>query len=330
MCACGGGRPAAPHGRMSSLWPPSVCVVVHVHGLYADATGAGHAREVHARASEEACGQLLRLDVHRHRRVLVKKRARLDYDALARLQVSLEDVAVAVQQKKARLVARDEAIHEHALPTKEDVAKALDADVGVRDVVRGEEECVLAHIQFDSGMQRHDDQFARGVAREGDATGAVCGADDEGHARERALDAALKGHHAHRRSVVFPEHDVVLEEDRVAGREVYLGDGDDLALDLTGARAEVNLRHVLYARGLAPARFAYEVLDVERRAARAARERRALVHRLTPLAAYALKRAGVCGRSGGARRLRGRRGGRGRGRRGARGPWARGGGGAAP
>src|SRR2546423_2807106 len=230
---------------MSSLRPPSVCVVVHVHGLYADATGAGHAREVHARASEEACGQLLRLDVHRHRRVLVKKRARLDYDALARLKVSLEDVAVAVQQKKARLVARDEAIHEHALPAEQNVSQALDAHVRVRDVVRGEQERVLAHVEFDSGVQRHDDKLARGVAREGDSSGAVREADDEGHACERALDAALKWHHTHRRAVVLPEHDVVLEEDRVAGREAYLSDGYDLALDLAGARAEVNLRHVL-------------------------------------------------------------------------------------
>src|SRR5438270_11723545 len=111
-------------------------------------------------------------------------------------------------------------------------------------------------------MQRHDDEFARRVAREGYATGAVRDADDEGHPGEGALDAALQGHHSHRRAVVLPEHDVVLEEDRVAGREVDFGDGYDLALDLTGARAEVNLRHVLYARGLAPARLADEVLDV--------------------------------------------------------------------
>src|SRR5947209_4820274 len=132
----------------------SVCVVVDVHGLDADSTGAGHAREVHARPAEEAGRQLLRLDVHRHGGVLVEERARLDHDALARLQDPLENVAVAVKQKESGLCARDEAIHEHALAAEEDVAQALNADVRIRDVVRGEEEGVLAHVQLHAWVQR--------------------------------------------------------------------------------------------------------------------------------------------------------------------------------
>src|SRR5438270_13599017 len=128
-----------------------------VHGLYADATGAGHTREVHASATEEAGRQLLRLDVHRHRSVLVEKRARLKHDVLARLKVALEDVAVTVHQQQSRLVARDEAIHEHSLTAEKDVSQTLDADVRIRDVVRGEEEGVLAHVQLDARMKWHHD-----------------------------------------------------------------------------------------------------------------------------------------------------------------------------
>src|ERR1700712_5069226 len=66
--------------------------VVDVHGLDADAAGAGHAGEVHAGAAEEAAGQLDRFDVHGHRGILVEEGPRLDQDALPRFQGPLEDV----------------------------------------------------------------------------------------------------------------------------------------------------------------------------------------------------------------------------------------------
>src|ERR1700680_3960516 len=46
--------------------------VVDVHGPDAPAAGTGHLRQVHASAAEEAAGQLLGLDLHRHRGVLVE------------------------------------------------------------------------------------------------------------------------------------------------------------------------------------------------------------------------------------------------------------------
>jgi len=58
---------------------------------------------------------------------------------------------------------------------------------------------------------------------------------------------------------------VVLEVDALAGAERDVDERDDLALDLAGAVAEAELGHVAQARRLASARFADQVLDVERR-----------------------------------------------------------------
>jgi hypothetical protein len=77
---------------------------------------------------------------------------------------------------------------------------------------------------------------------------------------------------------------VVLEVDALAGREIDLEDGDDLALDLAGAAAEVDAGHVAQARRLAPAGVADEVLDVERRPARPARRVAGRVLGVAPLA----------------------------------------------
>ncbi len=88
---------------------------------------------------------------------------------------------------------------------------------------------------------------------------------------------------------VLPQHDVVLEEDGVAGAEVDFGHGHDLAFHLAGAGAEVDLRHVLDPRRFAPARFADQIANVERRSAGPARERGFVVHALAPLALDALQ-----------------------------------------
>src|SRR5208282_5003262 len=81
-----------------------------------------------------------------------------------------------------------------------------------------------------------------------------------------------------------------LEENRIAGTQIDLGHGYDLSFHLAGTRAEVDLGHVLDARRLAPAGFADQIPDVERRAACLARERGSLVHALAPLALDALQR----------------------------------------
>ena len=78
--------------------------MVVIHGLDAEPARAGHAREVHADAAEEAGRELLGLDVHRDARVLVEKRAGLEQDALARREPPFEDVAVAVEEQQARRV----------------------------------------------------------------------------------------------------------------------------------------------------------------------------------------------------------------------------------
>src|SRR5215831_15897089 len=95
----------------------------------------------------------------------------------------------------------------------------------------------------------------------------------------------------------------MLKEHGIALAQVDLRDGHDLALNLAGAQAKVNFRHVANARRLAPARFAYQIADVERRSTRAARKRALLVLRRTPLADDPFKRLGSNGRVGDARRF---------------------------
>src|SRR5438132_10559335 len=92
-------------------------------------------------------------------------------------------------------------------------------------------------------------------------------ADNERHACQRALDAALQRHHRHRRMIVFPKQHVMLEEDRIALSKINLSHRHYLSLDLASAQSEVNLGHVADTRRLAPARFADQILNVQRRTA---------------------------------------------------------------
>ena len=93
-----------------------------------------------------------------------------------------------------------------------------------------------------------------------------------------------------RNVVVLPQHDVVLEEDRVVRAQMDFGHRNDFAFHLAGAGAELKLGHVAEARGFAPAGLADQVANVERSAARAAGERGLLVHALAPLALDAFER----------------------------------------
>ena len=162
--------------------------------------------------------------------------------------------------------------------------------------MRGQKECVLAHVELHSRMQRQHHQFARRIARESDAARAVRNADDERHAGERALDATLQRHYRHRSLIVFPQQHVMLKEYCVSLPEIDFCYRHDLPFDLTGAQSEMNFSHVSDARRFTPAGFADEVGNVQRRAARPTRERRLLVHSLTPFTSDALDRIGGRGR----------------------------------
>ena len=138
-------------------------------------------------------------------------------------------------------------------------------------------------------MQRQHDDFARCVAREGDAAGAGGHADDERHAGEGALETAGQLEHAERDVIVLPQHDVVFEKHRIIRAQVNFRHRDDLAFHLARAGAELKLGHVAQARSFAPARFADQIANIERRPAGAASERGFLVLALAPLALNAFE-----------------------------------------
>src|SRR5579864_6575695 len=82
----------------------------------------------------------------------------------------------------------------------------------------------------------------------------------------------------------------MFKEYRVASAEIDFGHRHDLALHLATAGTELELRHVFDARSLAPAGFADQVADVERRSAGAAGQSGLVVHALAPLALNAFYR----------------------------------------
>ena len=134
--------------------------------------------------------QLHRL--HLHGGILVEEAARLHQDLLARAERALEDVAVAVQQQQARVLGRDEPVHEHAAAAVQHVRQPLDPDERVLDAVRGQQEGVLADVELHPRVQRQHDQLARRVPGERDPAWPVRHRDDVRHAAERALHPALR------------------------------------------------------------------------------------------------------------------------------------------
>src|SRR3982074_1444599 len=111
--------------------------------------------------------------------------------------------------------------------------------------------------------------------------------DDEGHARQRAFDAALQRHHGHRRLLVLPKQHMMLEINGITLAQIDFRHRHNLAFDLASARAEMNLGHVLDARSFAPTRLAYQIANVQRSAASPARDRGLFILGLTPFASDA-------------------------------------------
>jgi len=190
----------------------------------------------------------------------------------------------AVQDQQAWCTGGDETIHVHPLAPKENVAQAFHSHEGVFNLVRREQEGMFANVELHARMKRQEYQFAGGIARERNAARTGSDADQEWHPGEGALHAAGERHQSHRQVRVLPQHDVMFEEDGVSGAEVDLGGGNDLALHLASARAEVDLRHVLDPGRLAPARFADQIANIERSSAGAAGQSSLLIHALAPLA----------------------------------------------
>src|SRR5215471_17515513 len=149
---------------------------------------------------------------------------------------------------------------------------------------------MLAHVDFHPRMQWHHHQLPRRIARKGNAARTVRQAHDEWHSRQGPFHSALQRHHGHRRAIVFPQQDVVLEIHRIALAKRYLGHRNNLALDLASAPPKMYLGHVPDARRLTPARIANEVLDVERRPTIPARQRRRFIRSLAPVAFDPLER----------------------------------------
>ena len=75
---------------------------------------------------------------------------------------------------------------------------------------------MFANIEFHAGVKREDDEFAGSVAREGDAARASGDANEKRHTAEDALQAAGERHDGEWDLRIFPQHDVVFEEDGVA------------------------------------------------------------------------------------------------------------------
>ena len=140
--------------------------------------------------------------------------------------------------------------------------------------------------------RRQHHQFAGGVARECDASRPGSHADDERHPCEGAFQTARQLQHGEGDIVVLPQHDVMFEEDRIVRAQVNFGHRNDLAFHLAGAGAELKLGHVAQARGFPPARFADQITDIQRRAARMTGERGLGVHALAPLALDPFERLG--------------------------------------
>src|ERR1700678_3952012 len=143
-------------------------VVMHVHGLNADTSGPSHARQAHVRSAEESGAQSLELHVHIDGRIFIEKCAGFHHDAFTGFEPALEDVAVAVQQHQARAIGSDEAVHEHALSTEQNVSETLHAHERVIDLVRAKHKRVLANVDLHSRVQRQHYQFAGSIARERD------------------------------------------------------------------------------------------------------------------------------------------------------------------
>src|SRR5262249_49849367 len=99
----------------------SVCFVGGGPSLNGNSARSGHSPQVQPGAAEPTGCKALHLDIHCDRSILVKESAWLDHDAFARAQRSLEDIAIAVQDKEAGLAAGDEAIHKHALTTEKNI-----------------------------------------------------------------------------------------------------------------------------------------------------------------------------------------------------------------
>ncbi len=257
--------------------------VVHVHGLDADPAGSGHLGQVHAVAAQHAGLELLLDRVHLDRGVLVQEAARLDQDLLAGLERLLEDVAVAVQQEQARVAGGDEPVHVHAAAAVQDVGQALDPHERVVQRVRAGQEGVLADVDLMRRVNRQHDDLAGRVLGQRDPAGAVRDAEDVRHAADHPAGAAGSVQRRQRDARLLPQHDVVLEEHRVALRQRELGDRDDLALDLAGGVGEPELRHVPQPGSLGPARVGDDVLLVERGAAGGAARPLRLVLSLAPL-----------------------------------------------
>ena len=78
---------------------------------------------------------------------------------------------------------------------------------------------------------------------------------DQRQTREQALPAAFQRHGRDVDLRVFPQQHVVREVNAVLRREFHIGDRDIRAFDLAERVSELDLRHVLAARQLRPARL---------------------------------------------------------------------------
>ncbi len=143
---------------------------------------------------------------------------------------------------------------------------------------------MTAHVDLRPRVERKDDQLACGVPGDGDTTGARRHVEDPGHPARHALDAAADVHHRDRQARLLPEHDVVLEEHRVARGQSQLRHRDDCAVDLTGRVGETETGEIPELGHLGPAGIGDLVLLVERGTTRGAGGLSRLALGLAPLA----------------------------------------------
>lgn len=201
-----------------------------VHGLDADTARSGEAVPNELGATHESSAEAVDGLIHTDGIVAEDPAAGLDIDLLTWLEDFFEDVAVAVEPDDTFGLGSGEAIDEEAGATEEHVGDAFDTLPAVVEVACGGEELVLADEDGLAGMEVEAEDLTSAVAREGDFAGALGFGDVHGHAGDHTLERTFAAH-ADLELWIFPEENVVLEENIEVAVKVEVKDGDEGALD---------------------------------------------------------------------------------------------------
>ena len=171
------------------------------------------------------------------------------------------------RSEQAAALVGPEPIEVHAAADGERRLQARQLLEAVGEAGRGDDHGVLADVELDARIDRQDHQLARRVPGKRHPSRAAGHAQHERQVGQQPFRATGGAHHRHGDLLVLPQHDVMLEEDRLAGSQVDVGDRNDRAVDLEDAGPEGHLGEVPEAGSLPPTGVGDDVADVERRTA---------------------------------------------------------------